>query len=83
MFRLNLMETVAGQEIYEEGRQEGIVQTARKTVVKILNERFGAIPAKILKQLQVIDSGERLEALQMQALRCRNLTQFKEVLAPK
>jgi predicted transposase YdaD len=83
MFRLDLMETVAGQEIYELGVQEGVVRNARETVVKILSERFGAVPAKMLKQLQVIDSGERLEALQMQALRCRNLTQFKEVLAPK
>jgi hypothetical protein len=83
MFRLNLMETVAGQEIYEEGRQEGIVQTAREVLMETLNARFSKVPARLLKQLQAIDSPERLKALRRQALRCQNLTQFKEVLAPK
>jgi len=47
----------------KEGREEGRLLGTRRTVFRLLEQRFGAIPAKVRKQLQAISSPEDLEGI--------------------
>jgi hypothetical protein len=56
----NVIDTAKG-EGWEEGRQEGMQQGEAKTLLKILEKRFGQVPAAVIKQMQAADTSQ-LEA---------------------
>ena len=68
----------------EKGMQQGIpvgmLIEGREMIIEVLTERFGRTSAKLSKQLENIDSRERLKALLRQALRVKNINEFENRL---
>lgn len=46
------------QEGRQQGMQQGMQQGEAKTLVKILEKRFGSVPASIMHQIQTADTGK-------------------------
>ena len=66
------------QYIRDRGRQEGRLIEAREILMEVLNERFGKISNRMPKQLENIDSRDRLKDLLRQALKVKSLNEFEE-----
>ena len=50
----------------------------REILIEVLNERFGKISNRMPKQLENIDSRDRLKDLLRQALKVKSLNEFEE-----
>jgi predicted transposase YdaD len=85
MLNFDLMDSVAGQQVYDMGHQKGIqkgvIEDAREMVLEVLDERFGIIPGDMIQQVRVISLREHLKELHRQAIRCSDLESFKEMLS--
>ncbi|MCP4692291.1 MAG: hypothetical protein GY859_29875 [Desulfobacterales bacterium] len=81
MMNFDLMDTRAGQDIYEEGIQVGAINKARSVVIGVLEERFQIVPVDIIDKVKTIGREEILDSLYKQAVRCRDMAGFNEVLA--
>ncbi len=85
MMNFDLMDTRAGQDIYEEGMQDGMqvgeINMARNNVIGALEERFQIVPVNIIDIVKTIGRREILESLHKQAIRCVDMAGFNEVLA--
>ncbi|WDN87059.1 hypothetical protein BuS5_00027 [Desulfosarcina sp. BuS5] len=72
------------QQGLQQGMQQGIpvgmLIEGREMIIEVLTERFGRTSAKLSKQLENIDSRERLKALLRQALRVKNINEFENRL---
>ncbi len=77
MLNFDLMDTVAGQQLYEMGE----LNNARKVVVEVLEERFGIVPSKMIDEIRAIPRYELLNSLFKQAIRCSDMSSFKEMLS--
>ena len=64
----------------EKGIQQGMLLEARDMLIEVLTERFGGINSELSKQIQRIDSRERLKNSLRQALRAKSLNEFGEKL---
>lgn len=80
MLNFDLMETKAGQEVYEEGREEGMLKDAREMVVDALEEHFGIVPIVIADKIHALGRRELLKSLHKQAMRCKNIEEFLSLL---
>ena len=65
----------------EKGMQQGMSIEGRAMIVEVLTERFGRTSAKLSKQLENIDSRERLKALLRQALQVKSINEFENKLS--
>ncbi len=85
MLNFDLMDSVAGQQVYEMGHQKGIqkglLETLQEDVLEVLDERFGIVPGDIIQQVHTISLREHLKQLLRQAIRCSDLESFKEMLS--
>ncbi len=81
MLNFDLMDTVAGQQIYEEGLEEGILKDAREMVIEVLSERFIIVPAKIKKSVYSVEDHDILKALLRYAIRTSDIEDFKKVFS--
>ena len=58
MLNFDLMDTVAGQQIYEMGREkglnEGYLGATQEVLIGILKKRFGVVPSEIISQIRAI-----------------------------
>ncbi len=77
MLNFDLMDTVAGQQIYEMGG----IEFARNDILAILKERFGIVPIEMTQQILTISIQDYLRQLLIQAIRCPDITSFKEMLS--
>jgi len=79
-----MIESVAYDLIKEEGIREGIekgaLETARKMVLEVLEERFDIVPFRLVEKVRVIGSDVVLSGLLRQAVRCGSLEEFESVL---
>ena len=80
MLHFDLMDTVAGQQVYDMGHQNGLLEEAREMIIEVLEERFGIVPNDMIKQIDTITIRANLKQLLRQAVRCSNLEGFKEML---
>jgi hypothetical protein len=80
MLNFDLMDTVAGKQLYDMGRQKERVNTLQETVLDALDARFGLVPHKMIDQINVIDQPDELISLHREAIRCPNIGSFKERL---
>ena len=84
MLNFDLRDTVAGQQIYDaghqEGRQEGIQKEARIMVIEALTERFINVPSEIKESLYTVGNHEILKELLRHAIRAPHIEDFKKVL---
>ncbi|WDN87061.1 hypothetical protein BuS5_00029 [Desulfosarcina sp. BuS5] len=82
------VEKIGIEKGMQQGMQQGIQQgipvgmliEAREMIIEVLTERFGRTSAKLSKQLENIDSREKLKALHRQALRVKNINEFENRL---
>jgi hypothetical protein len=77
MLNFDLMDTVAGQQVYEKG----LIEEAREMVLEALREKFGIVPSDMIQQVRTISLREHLKQLHRQAIRCPDLESFKEMLS--
>jgi hypothetical protein len=84
MLKFDLMDTVAGRQLYEMGQQKGLqkghgegLQSARETVLEVLNVRFGIVPKDIIKKIRAISHLDMLKHLIIQATLSSDLDNFK------
>ncbi|WDN87066.1 hypothetical protein BuS5_00034 [Desulfosarcina sp. BuS5] len=64
----------------QQGIPVGMLIEAREMIIEVLTERFGRTSAKLSKQLENIDSREKLKALHRQALRVKSINEFENRL---
>ncbi|MDM8540118.1 DUF2887 domain-containing protein [Desulfococcaceae bacterium HSG9] len=85
MLNFDLRDTVAGQQIFDAGRhegvQKGILKNARIMVIEALTERFIAVPPEIKKALHSVGNHDMLKELLRHAIRSPYIEDFKEILA--
>jgi hypothetical protein len=81
MLKFDLMDTVAGRQLYEMGQQKGQLNTLQETVLDALDARFGLVPHKMIDQIHTIDQVDVLKNLHKEAIRCPNIGTFKERLS--
>ncbi|OQY56493.1 MAG: hypothetical protein DRR08_25640 [Candidatus Parabeggiatoa sp. nov. 2] len=85
MLNFDLMDTVAGQQIYDMGREKGVDEgylgASQEMLIGILTERFGVVPSEIMAHIRAIKQWEVLKNLPIQALRCPYVTSFKKKLS--
>jgi hypothetical protein len=77
MLNFDLMDTVAGQQVYEMG----LIEEAREMVLEALKEKFGIVPSDMIQQIRAISLRDHLKQLLRQAIRCSDLESFKEMLS--
>ncbi|MCP4104011.1 MAG: hypothetical protein GY749_00500 [Desulfobacteraceae bacterium] len=73
MLNFDLMDTVAGQQIYEEGIKD--------MVIEALKERFVVIPSNIKDSVYSVEDHDALKALLRQAIRSPQIEDFEKVLS--
>ena len=76
MLNFDLMDTVAGQQLY----QKGAIETVREDILEALEERFGVVPNDMTKQINTVFLRDNLKQLLRQAIRCPNIEGFEEML---
>jgi hypothetical protein len=84
MLNFDLMDTLAGQQIYDMGHEKGLDEgylVGQEMLIGILKERFGVVPSEIVAQIRAIKQSEVLKNLPIQALRCPDVGSFKEKLS--
>ncbi len=81
----DIMDTVAGRQVFEEGVEKGIEQGIEKgtrdMVIRALTERFVAVPAHIRDEVHSVKQHETLEELFRHAIRSPDIEEFKKVLS--
>ena len=76
MLNFDLMDTVAGQQIFEEG----IMKEARDMVSEALAERFVAVPPDVRDRVYSVGQHDLLKELLRYAIRSSDIEAFKKVL---
>ncbi len=82
MLKFDLMDTVAGRQLYEMGRRKEQIKVFQETVLDVLDVRFGLVPHKMIDQIRTINQVDVLKSLHKEAIRCPNIGSFKERLSP-
>ncbi|MDM8540120.1 DUF2887 domain-containing protein [Desulfococcaceae bacterium HSG9] len=81
MLNFDLRDTVAGQQIFDAGRHEGVQEGVLNMVIEALTERFVTVPPEIKKSLYSVGNNEVLKELLRHAIRSPYIEDFKEILA--
>lgn len=77
VLNFDLMDTVAGQQIFEEG----CLRTARENIIEALSERFVAVPAGIRDGVCSVEQRDMLKQLHRHAIRSSRIEDFEVVLS--
>ncbi len=80
MLDFDLRDTVAGQQIFDEGLQEGL-KGVKDMVIEALTERFIAVPPEIKESVYSIGNQEMLKELLRHAIRSPHVEGFSEILS--
>ena len=68
------------QEGLVEGLEKGIVQTARESILDVLDTRFGQVPDSVREQVNAIGSERTLKELHRRAILTPSLEEFQAAL---
>ena len=71
---------IAKEEFIEEGKTLGGMETAREMILATLSERFSIVSAQISEQVRKIQNQDILKGLHRQAVICKDLHKFENVL---
>ncbi|MCK5521880.1 MAG: hypothetical protein KAI83_01985, partial [Thiomargarita sp.] len=84
MLKFDLMDTVAGKQLYEMGLQKGhgdglqnARENAKETLLEVLNIRFGIVPNDIIEKIRATSRLDMLKHLIIQATLSSDLENFK------
>ena len=88
MLDLDLMDSVAGLQIYDLGRQEGeqegrergMLEEAQEMLIEGLQAHFAFAPPDLVERIKQIEERQVLKSLLKQAIRCKDLDEFREAL---
>jgi hypothetical protein len=83
MLNFDLMDTLAGKQVYDMGCQQGEINDAREMVVEVLDERFGVVPLDLIEQVRAINRRDVLKNLIRQASSSQDMESFKVGLSEK
>ncbi|WP_242044508.1 hypothetical protein [Anabaena azotica] len=61
-------------------KEEGIVETARESVIEVLDTRFGEVPTSIVEAINKIDQPSLLKTLLKRAIAIPSTTEFQQLL---
>ena len=64
-----------------EGIQEGILQSARASVIDVLETRFGLVPSSIVEVVNQIEESAVLKTLLKRAIAIPSIAEFEELLS--
>jgi len=81
MLNFDLMDTVAGKQVYDMGLQKGVINDAQEMVIEVLDARFGMVPNEVVETIQTISERDVLKNLHRQATLCPDNIHFKEILS--
>ena len=77
MLNFDLMDTVAGRQIYDEGA----VEAAREMLTVFLRERFGVLPEEVTRGIYALGHRDVFTRLMAHAANCQTIGDFREMLA--
>ncbi len=77
MLDFDLRDTVAGQQIFEEGA----LMEARDMIIEVLTERFVAVPSEIQESVNSIGEHKILKGLIRHAVRSPKMEDFRKILS--
>jgi thymidylate kinase len=80
MPHITLFEELALEKGLVEGRQEGIVQTAREAILDVLDTRFGQVPESLRERVNAINGERNLKDLHRRAILTPSLEAFQAAL---
>ncbi len=81
MLNFDLMDTVAGRQVYDMGLQKGVINDAHEMVIEVLDARFGMVPHEVVETIQTISERDVLKNLHRQAILSPDRGSFKEILS--
>ena len=89
MLNFDLADTVAGQQIFEEGFEtgvetgfeKGILKDAKDMVIEALTERFVAVPSGIREAVYAVGHHDALKTLLRYAIRSSDMEEFGKILS--
>jgi hypothetical protein len=88
MLNFDLMDSVAGRQLFEMGHKDGLNEglqkelvSVRDMVVDVLVARFGLVSSEIVEKIRIINQPEQLKSLHGEATRCPNIGIFKDRLS--
>ncbi len=64
----------------ERGREEGILENARSSVLEMLTVRFDRVPSELVDSIEQITDVATLKQLLQQAIYIESLTAFEQLL---
>jgi predicted transposase YdaD len=79
MLNFDLMDTLAGKQLYKMGEEKGEEKALKKAIVGVLKARFETVPNQIAKQIRDQPS-KILQTLLEEASICQDIEDFKEKL---
>ena len=68
------------QEGLVEGLEKGIVQTARESILDVLDTRFGQVPSSVRERINALCSEPTLKDLLRRAVRTPSIEEFQATL---
>ncbi len=85
MLNFDLMDTVAGRQVFEEGHLkgtlEGALEDAREMVIEVLKVRFVAVPDDITETVYSEERHEVLKELLRHAVQSPHMEEFRNILS--
>ena len=75
-----MIESVAYDLIKGEGIKEGTLETTRRNILEVLEERFGVVPIRLVEKMKAIGNDVVLSGLLRQAVRCNSFEEFENIL---
>jgi hypothetical protein len=81
MLNFDLMDTVAGRQIYDEGIEKGHIDNTREMLTDILRKRFRIVPEDVTRIIYAFEKRDILKEMVMHAVSCRSIEDFKKMLA--
>jgi len=87
MLNFDLMNTLAGRQVYDMGHDKGLekgiqklINAEQEMIIEALKERFGAVSTEVSDRIHALEQQEVLKELFRQALRCPDLNSFRKML---
>lgn len=79
-FAYELFKQEAFKEGIEEGIEKGVIKASKEMIMEALEERFDIISVGVVDKVDEIGNAMILKGLRRQAIRCKSLEDFEEIL---
>jgi hypothetical protein len=69
------------REVERETARRTACETAQRSILTVLETRFGEVPPDLVEEIELVDEEEQLQAWTRTAVACRDLDAFRDALA--